>query len=204
VRRLPAGARVCLFAVAWSAAEWARGHFLTGLPWNLVGYAWSGGFPGSLAMLQSVAWVGIYGLSFVTVLAAALPALLGIPSLLPMAQARRAAPALAVALLILIPAASGALRLQLVPVGEPGTWLRLVQPSIPETLKWDPAAAEANFRRLIELSTGPAEHPLAAVLWPEAATPFLIERDDAHRAAIAAVAPRGGVVLTGAVRANPP
>ena len=70
--RLPAGARVCLFAVAWSAAEWARGHFLTGLPWNLVGYAWSGGFPGSLAMLQSVAWVGIYGLSFVTVLAAAL------------------------------------------------------------------------------------------------------------------------------------
>src|ERR1700724_2407449 len=24
--RLPAGARVCLFAVAWSAAEWARGH----------------------------------------------------------------------------------------------------------------------------------------------------------------------------------
>ena len=69
--RLPAGARVCLFAVAWCAAEWARGHVLTGLPWNLVGYAWSGGFPGSLAMLQSVAWVGIYGLSFVTVLAAA-------------------------------------------------------------------------------------------------------------------------------------
>src|SRR5437763_341608 len=112
VRRLPAGARVCLFAVAWSAAEWARGHFLTGLPWNLVGYAWSGGFPGSLAMLQSVAWVGIYGLSFVTVLAAALPALLGIPSLFPMAQVRRAAPALAIAVLILIPAASGALRLQ--------------------------------------------------------------------------------------------
>ena len=34
-------------------------------------------FPGSLAMLQSAAWVGIYGLSFVTVLAASLPALLG-------------------------------------------------------------------------------------------------------------------------------
>src|SRR5436309_8958995 len=113
--RLSANARICLFAVAWAAAEWGRGHALTGLPWNLVGYAWSGGFPGSLLVLQSVAWVGIYGLSFVTVLAAALPALLGIPSLLPMAQARRAAPALGVALLILIPAASGALRLQLVP-----------------------------------------------------------------------------------------
>jgi apolipoprotein N-acyltransferase len=201
--RLPAGARICLFAVAWSAAEWARGHFLTGLPWNLVGYVWSGGFPGSPAMLQSVAWVGIYGLSFVTVLATALPALVGIPSLVPLPQARRAAPALGVALLILIPAAAGALRLQLVPFNATATWLRLVQPSIPEAMKWDPAVAEANFHRLIELSGGPAEHPLAAVLWPEAAATFLLERDGPHRAAIAAVAPRDGYVITGALRANP-
>ena len=34
----------------------SRGHALTGLPWNLIGYAWSGGFPGALAVLQSVAW----------------------------------------------------------------------------------------------------------------------------------------------------
>src|SRR5947209_3027408 len=44
---LGAAARICLFAVAWSAAEWLRGHLLTGLPWNLLGYAWAGGFPGS-------------------------------------------------------------------------------------------------------------------------------------------------------------
>src|SRR5712691_6434278 len=124
--RLPPGARICLFAVAWSAAEWARGHFLSGLPWNLVGYAWSGGFPGSLLMLQSLAWVGIYGLSFVTVLAAALPALLGIPSLLPLAPARRAAPALGTLVLLLIPAAAGAIRLQLTPASATATWLRLV------------------------------------------------------------------------------
>ena len=37
------------------------------------------GFPGAILMLQSVAWVGIYGLSFLTVLAASLPALLGTP-----------------------------------------------------------------------------------------------------------------------------
>jgi len=120
-----------------------------------------------------------------------------------MAQARRAAPALGVALLILIPAAAGAVRLHLVPPAATGSWLRLVQPSIPETMKWDPAAAEANFHRLIELSGGPAEHPLAAVLWPEAAATFLLERDGAHRAAIAAVALRDGYVITGALRANP-
>src|SRR5947199_180877 len=92
--RLSTNARICLFVVAWSAAEWGRGHALTGLPWNLVGYAWSGGFPGSPLVLQSVAWIGIYGLSFVTVLAAALPALLGTPSLLPLSASPPAAPAL--------------------------------------------------------------------------------------------------------------
>src|SRR4029077_13506467 len=126
-----------------------------------------------------------------------------IASLLPMPPARRVAPALGVALLILVPAAAGAMRLQLVPSGATGTWLRLVQPSIPETMKWDPAAAEADFHRLIELSSGPAEHKLAAVLWPEAAAPFIIERDSRHRAAIAAVAPKDGYLITGALTANP-
>ena len=41
------------------------------------------------------------------------------------------------------------------------------------------------------------------MLWPEAAATFLIERDAARRAAIAAVAPKGGYVVTGALRANP-
>ncbi len=201
---LSAAARVCLFAVAWSAAEWARGHFLTGLPWNLVGYAWSGAFPGSLALLQSVAWVGIYGLSFITVRAATLPALLGASSLSPMSSARRVAPAIAAAALILAPAAAGAIRLGLLPPEETAIWLRLVQPSVPETLKWDPAAADTNFHRLIELSGMPAEHPLAAVLWPEAAAPFFLGRDAAHRDAIAGVAPRRGYLITGALRATPP
>ena len=82
--RLAPAARICLFAVLWSAAEWLRGHVLTGFPWNLVGYVWAGGFPGALAILQSTAWIGIYGLSFLTVLAASLPALLGGTSLTPM------------------------------------------------------------------------------------------------------------------------
>lgn len=206
--RLTGIARVCLFAVAWSGCEWIRGHAFTGLPWNLVGYAWSGGFPGGIAMLQSAAWVGIYGLSFVTVLAAALPSSLGTSSLAPLSTARRWAPVTLAALLLLVPAAAGAIRLEMPSPGASGVWLRLVQPSIPQSLKWDPTEAENNFRRLIELSAAPPghdnDHAVAAVLWPEAASPFLLGRDAAHRARIAAVAPKDGYVITGALRGSPP
>jgi apolipoprotein N-acyltransferase len=202
--RLAPAARICLFAVAWSAAEWLRGHVLTGFPWNLVGYVWAGGFPGALAILQSTAWIGIYGLSFLTVLAASLPTLLGGAFLSPMPRARRAAPVVVAALLILVPATAGAIRLGILPTRLTDIWLRLVQPSVPQGIKWDPAVAEANFRGLIELSGAPAMHRLAAVIWPEAAATFLLERDSQHRAAIAAVTPEGGYVITGALRANPP
>ncbi len=201
---LPPPARMFAFAVAWSIAEWARGHAFTGLPWNLVGYAWSGGFPGAVAVLQSVALVGIYGLSFVSVLAVSLLALLGSPRQGPMWAARRWAPAIAAGVLILVPAFGGAIRLAIMPSVLTGTRLRLVQPSIPQTLKWDPAAARDNFRRLLDLSAAPAREPLAAILWPEAATPFVLGRDPAARRAIAAVVPKGGYLVTGTLRANPP
>ncbi|HWB48797.1 MAG TPA: apolipoprotein N-acyltransferase [Stellaceae bacterium] len=201
--KLPPIAAACLFAVAWSAAEWLRGHLLTGFPWNLIGYVWAGGFPGALAVLQSTAVFGIYGLGLITVLAASLLALLGIPSLAPITLWRRALPAALAAVLVLGPAAAGALRLRAAPTAETGVWLRLVQPAVAESAKWDPAVAEENFRRLTELSTAASEHKLAAVIWPEAAATFFLERDEAHRAAIAAAAPPGGYVVTGALRGAP-
>jgi apolipoprotein N-acyltransferase len=202
--RLSPVKKVFAFAIAWSAAEWARGHAFTGLPWNLIGYAWSGGFPGGIAVLQGAAVVGIYGMSFVTVLAASLLALLGSPLPDPSPALRRWAPAIAAALLILVPAVGGAIRLATTTTTMTGTWLRLVQPSIPQTLKWDPAAARDNFRRLLDLSAAPTTHPLKAVLWPEAATQYLFERNDPARQAIATVAPEDGYVIAGALRANPP
>jgi apolipoprotein N-acyltransferase len=202
--RLSPAPRVCLFAVTWSAAEWARGHWFTGFPWNLVGYVWSGAFPGAIGMLQTTAWWGIYGLSFLTVLAAALPALLGTATLAPLPLSRRIAPGLAAALLVLTPMAAGTIRLDLLPLRMTGLWLRLVQPSQAEIWKWSPQIAAAQLRRLIDLSTAPSRHKLAAVVWPEGASPYFLGRDPRARAAIAAVAPRGGYVITGALRATPP
>ncbi|MBV9687373.1 MAG: apolipoprotein N-acyltransferase [Alphaproteobacteria bacterium] len=202
--RLPAAARIFAFAVAWTIAEWVRGHAFTGLPWNLIGYVWSGGFPGAILMLQSVSVVGIYGLRFLTVLAASLPALLGATSLAPLSRTRRCAPAIAAGLLVAVPSLLGAIRLAATPTVETGVFLRVVQPSIPQTMKWDPAAAQRNFRLLLDLSSARTTRKLAAVLWPEAATPFLLGRDAYHRREAAGVVPEHGYLITGAVRTNPP
>jgi apolipoprotein N-acyltransferase len=201
--RLEGTARVFAFAVVWTVAEWVRGHAFTGLPWNLISSTWAGGFPGASAMLQTVAWFGSYGLSFVTVLASALPALLGATFRAPLSPARHWAPVLVVVLAMLCLGVAGVVQLELSPSTSTGIWLRIVQPAIPQTMKWDPSAADANFRRLLNLSDAPAAHPIAAVIWPEAATPFLLERDARRRQQIAAIAPKQGYVITGALRANP-
>ncbi len=202
LRLKPAG-RVFTFAIAWCVAEWIRGHAFTGFPWNLIGYAWAGGFPGAIMMLQSVAWIGIYGLSFLTVLAASLPALLGTPALRSISQGRRLAPVIAAGLLIAVPSLAGAIRLRATPTAETGTWLRIVQPSIPQNMKWEPSAARQNLRLLFDLSRAPSARTIAAVIWPEAAAPFLLGRDARLRHELGAIATDRGYVITGAVRATP-
>jgi apolipoprotein N-acyltransferase len=197
-------AKVFAFAVVWTIAEWVRGHAFTGLPWNLISSTWAGGFPGATAMLQTVAWFGSYGLSFVTVLASSLPAFLGATLRAPLSPTRHWVPVLVAVLAVVCLGVAGTVRLELSPSTSTGIWLRIVQPAIPQTMKWDPSAADANFRRLLNLSDAPAAHPIAAVIWPEAATPFLLERDAGRRQQIAAIAPKRGYVITGALRANPP
>jgi apolipoprotein N-acyltransferase len=188
--------RILVLAAAWGAAEWLRGHILTGFPWNLVGYTWSSDLPGALAVLQASAVLGIYGLSVVTVLAAALPARLG-------DLGRFRLPAVIAALLLVaVPAAAGSVRLwQAKNEMVPGVKLRLVQPSIPETLKNDPRALAENFGRLLALSMQPGE--VTDIVWPEAAAPPLLERYPGLRRRIAAVIPKGGLLLTGVERAEP-
>ena len=60
----PGPARVFALAIAFGLAEYARGHILTGLPWNLLGY----GLAATLPMMQAAALFGVYALSLLAVL----------------------------------------------------------------------------------------------------------------------------------------
>ena len=50
--------RLILLALAWTVAEWVRGHLFTGYPWNPLGHVWAFATP----LLQGAALFGVYGL----------------------------------------------------------------------------------------------------------------------------------------------
>jgi apolipoprotein N-acyltransferase len=197
--------RPLALATLWTAAEFARGHVLTGFPWNLIGSAWTD----VGAVLQAASLVGIYGLSWATVALAALPAVLAAPGRDGWRAVPQAASMLGLGVAVLIAmAAGGALRLAAAPaVGDPeaavpGVRLRLVQPDVAQQLKWRDSERVAIFRGLLELSRTPAAPAPTTIVWPEAATPFLFEQSREARAAAAAIVPPGGLLITGTPRAT--
>jgi apolipoprotein N-acyltransferase len=88
------------------------------------------------------------------------------------------------------------------PADAPGIRLRLVQPNIPQDLKWAEGERERILGRLLALSAAPAADGVAPthIIWPESAVPYLLAESPAIRAAVARIIPPGGALLTGAVR----
>ena len=200
-----AAARVLLLAACWTGFEWLRGNVLTGFPWLLAGYVWTG----SDAMLQLTAHVGIYGLSLLTVAAAAMPAALaGGPAALESPRRRWLWLAAAAAALTLT-WASGAWRLAQAGPSDalataPDVMLRVVQPNIRQQDKWARARQVPNFMLHLRLTAAPGPETITHTVWPETATPFfLAERGDARRLMARAIA-RGGAVIAGAPRRSSP
>lgn len=81
--------------------------------------------------------------------------------------------------------------------------VRLVQPSVSQSEKWDNAARDRIFAKLLDLSAakpaGNGRRP-DLIIWPETSIPFLLtERPDAY-SAIAAALDDGQTLLAGAVR----
>ncbi len=186
--------RVLALAIAWTAAEWLRCTILTGFPINLMGTVWAP----STAMIQGAALAGVYGLSFVTVLAAAAPAALAAPG----AGARRAwlAPAAAFGLLAAV-WAGGEIRLALAPDPPPtGTSLRLVSVNIDQRLKWRDDMRLAALTRYVELSRRPGFEATDLVIWPETTVTFYLAERAPLRARLSRAAPPDGHLVTGSLR----
>jgi apolipoprotein N-acyltransferase len=176
----PGPARLILFAVAFTFAEWVRGALfgLGGLPWNLPGMVWA---PGG-AMSQSASIWGIYGQSLITVLALASPATLADMRVHGSAVSR-AAPVMVAAVALGALWGWGQQRLALpeAPAAEgTGPLVRLVEVGTPQHQKYEPGVGVEMLRRFLELSGPDGSDAAPIVIWPEGALPqFLLEWPDA-------------------------
>lgn len=178
--------RLLLLAIAWTAAEWLRGHVFTGYPWNPIGHVWAFAAP----MLQGAALFGVYGLGMFTFLVLAAPA----------AGWRACLAALA-----LLGGAGFAGQTIMGPVDDGGGPLvRIVQPNTAQSEKWRPENRAREVAKLVEMSRRAGFDRVAAVVWPETAPPFIVEPGAPVLSAMAAAVPPNGYLLTGAARSAGP
>lgn len=189
-------ARFLVFAGVFAACEWLRGHVLTGFPWNLPGETWKAGS----AMSQSAALVGAYGLTWITIAAAA--------SLAVWREGRHGR--IAAALVAVVMAGLfgyGAHRIWNSRFDSaPGPSVRIVQADIEQSAKYDPA----EFRRIVDSYVSltarpyPGGKPADIVVWPEGAIPDAIDNYLAPgtwtRDAIQGALKPGQILLVGAYR----
>ncbi|WP_262693680.1 apolipoprotein N-acyltransferase [Kordiimonas aquimaris] len=163
---VPSAWRILLFASVWLLFEFARGYLFTGFPWHLVGTIWADWLP--VAQLASLGTV--YGLSGLTVLAAAVPAaFIGV---------RRTVPGSIVSLVplaaLIIGAFWGQARLESGKTSfELGVSLKLVQANVRQREKWLSHLIDDHFDKHMSLSRGGNEKGKAEgtklLIWPETA-----------------------------------
>jgi len=175
---------VLAFAIAWMFLEWARSFLLTGFAWNPLGIIWLSLLP----IAQGASVFGSSGLSGMVVLIAGLLCLMG---------RQHWRPALALALIVVAFGVFGfgyarsLQALQTRPIH-----LRIVQPNISQ----DDRAIRSEVHRFdaifSELSTKAGSQP-RLVLWPEAATAHVLDREPKARTEIAALLGPNDVLLTG-------
>ena len=185
----PGPGRIFALGAGLSVSEFLRANLGSGFPWNEYGMA----LGQNLWTAQIAAWVGLHGLTLLTIVLAAAPATL---------KARPVAAALlATAALV----AFGAWRADRpVPAPVAGVKLRLVQPNVPQGPSFSAANGSAllnGYMKLSDRATSPERSSVGDVthvIWPESAFPFILARDAGALARLVEFLHGGAVLVTGA------
>lgn len=156
--------RVFLFAALFGVFEWLRGHVLGGLPWNPAGATW----PAGSAPSQVAAYIGVYGLGLVTVLAVAT---LGLPAGPGRWKVKLGYLVLGGVLIVGL-FLGGAARLSTAQVRLTPTMVRIIQPDVDQQSKWEPDQFEAVVRRYTNLTASQSGARPDVIVWPEGALPI--------------------------------
>jgi len=210
LRKCGVAGRLLLLFLApalWVGLEYVRAILFTGFPWNLLGASQYQ----NPVLLQSARVFGVYGISFLIVLFNTALALTGQrvwQEVRGRERRSRVHGELMLGLLLLAifwSAGVRTLRRTHRDMQRHGVPIRiaLVQPAIPQVLKWSDEHAreiEAVLEQQTELAliTRPE-----VVVWPETATPGMLRFDPVSRALVQGVVSEGVFLLVGTMDADP-
>lgn len=178
VRLFPRSPVTFTFAVAFS--ELIRGYIFTGFPWGQVAYIWV-----DTPVAPWVAFVGSYGLSAITLVAASITAW-GLVNLRRMLVTPIGLVALCMPSYFYAP-----------DLEQSGQTVRVVQPNATQDKKWDPEYSMIFFQRALDYTGRSGDVDL--VIWPESSVPVFLNYAEELMSDIALFA-QGKPVLVGALR----
>ncbi|MDA9231206.1 apolipoprotein N-acyltransferase [Rickettsiales bacterium] len=195
---------IIIFAIIWVFFEYLRSILFSGFPWNLIGY--QAVFSINFSQIASI--IGIYGLSFLIILFATIPAIFFEICDNKLKFCKFSAQNLIIFLSSLIIFLSiflwGASRinstqLDLVENGN----VRIIQPNIEQNMKWDPEYKYNSFIKNIHLTNSYDKDDINYVIWSESSIPYLVGNNSQQLLnLIRRAVPRGGFVISGALRAE--
>lgn len=178
------------FAGVFVLSEYVRSFLLTGFSWNMLGTM----LAFSDVLLQTAALIGTYGLSFLVIVF-----VLSFDAMLK----KHIKSGIFVALMIAVLTTSfGLYRIKSYDPASSVITARLVQPSIPQSMKWDESTLEDNLMDYINLSRQDGLDDVNFVLWGETATAFNPVQSLYYQMLIQKAVPQNGYLLTGLLRYN--
>ncbi len=181
----------------WVALEWARTHLLSGFPWALLGYSQYH----NLSVIQISDVTGVYGVSYMLVLANVVAARVAGTAIARIADAERSVPLPWIAAPLAMALLAGVVgygQWRLSPQGDSAgdhtVRIGLVQPNVDQAQKWDAAYRQDTIDRLKRLSLQISDGA-DLVIWPEAATPFLFDVEPTYKEELLTFVRERGVPL---------
>jgi apolipoprotein N-acyltransferase len=194
-------ARIVTLSAFIALAEFARGHVLTGFPFDLLGYA----LTGTEELMQLASVIGVYGLTFLAPLLAMTPALIWPQD--ERVMSRRLFPFFLALLVLTGQLAYGWNRVSnIVSTERQDLSFRLVQPMVYEHADFgnvDPVALIDRLLMLSDMRMDPSDQGLADIthlVWPESSIPFFLDTYPDALARIARMLPEEATLLAGVPR----
>ncbi|MCF6343901.1 MAG: apolipoprotein N-acyltransferase [Devosiaceae bacterium] len=193
--------RILSLTVFLSIFELLRSYLFTGFPFNLVGYS----LTLNDQMSQITAIIGIQATSFLAILLGTMLALVWPKD--ERSLFSRLIPAFFIIIILGAQFSYGQYRINNTKLIErTDIKLRLVQPAINQSQKWQVNARDEIIERLISLSKSKLNpndagiNGVTYVIWPEAAIPFYLSDFPSYLAQFAIMLPLGKTLITGAPR----